>query len=95
MVHMTDLYEATTGERAYNAHNGKDFSHANAMQLLAHEATNGRIAPQNLAAFERAHIAERFQAIEAGIASLTPAATVHASNAQQHSLQLTPATSLA
>jgi HD-GYP domain-containing protein (c-di-GMP phosphodiesterase class II) len=93
LVHMTDLYEAVTGNRAYNRNNGKVFGHEDAMKILTREVEKGHIAPENLSIFIETNVAERFQRAKKRMDHATPDSKVVASSITAHPMQ--PATTAA
>ena len=49
MIHLTDILEALTGQRAYNRENGKNLTTDEAMLVLQNVAQHGHIDPQLVA----------------------------------------------
>ena len=62
-IKLSDMLEATTGQRAYNRDNGKNLNIAEAMQVLADAAAHGHLGTQVLAQCQAAQLAEQYGAL--------------------------------
>lgn len=63
MIMLSDVFEATTGQRAYNRENGKNLTPSEALLVLQSEAKRGPLKPETVQQFEASGIAQAYGAL--------------------------------
>jgi len=90
-IMLSDVFEATTGQRAYNRENGKNLTPSEAIQVLKAEAARGPLKPETVETFETLKLAERYAAFYPDIPQTrsmhTPQPVIQAAQAKEAALQ--------